>query len=480
MDFKNLEEMIRTAQFDKVRGLLRRLNLKNLKRAERAVVANFANRVGVPLVALKALNPVLRESKLIQAEPGELIQYSHALRRLGAAEEALNVLHRLPTDRFPEILLQKANCYSTLWQYHEAAPLLREFLRVTNPESYLARVAHLNLLSACIALADGEGVARSTEALRPVLDSQSTPLIYGNFLELQAFWAITCGKYSEAIALAEHSRSVLLFAKGTWDALQAEKCIAVARSLMAGKVLPELHEIRIEAISNHQWEVWRDCDFWIARINNDKKLFQHLYFGSPYDFCRKNIEKFSGPMPESYVWTNGSGERIFDVAQGCFEGHDEAIKPAQIFHRVFSLLSRDFYKPFAMLTLHSKLFGGYFDPHNSPNRVHQTMTRFRRWTEPEGIDLKIEPIGGMFRFEFLKPDFGLRVPREFDKSKTDAHIIYLNRAKQALKSEFSTEELQTVLDQSRSTALRILRRAAADGQIIPSGTGNKRRYRFAA
>ncbi len=413
---------------------------------------------------------------------------NHALRRIGAADEALEVLSRVNEREFPEVILQKANCHSSLWRYREAVPLLRSFLMRVAPHLYSSKVAKINLLAALIFLGDSEGVERLIADLHQHLSPTETPLLYGNYLELNSSWKIQCRLFYEALTLLDEAHRLLAKAEGTWDALLVEKGIAIAQSARAGKVLPGLHEIKGRAIANGQWEVNRDCDFHIALIERDLPLFEKLYFGTPYQSYRQRIQKIMTTIGldteftsrTQFQWPpNANQKNILDLKDGALNGKPLDLKLGQAHHKLLLVLASDFYKPFPIANIFSQLHPGeYYYPIHSPNRVHQAIARFRRWCATESLPLAIEEHRGSYQLQVTSASFSLLLLQS--TPDLEAEAIQLERVAKVFQTTFTTQEISEFLHNSPASSRRLVRWGVLSGKIEAIGKGKRRKYRFVA
>lgn len=235
-------------------------------------------------------------------------------------------------------------------------------------------------------------------------------------------------------------------------------------------------------MTRRHWDTVRDCDRFRALATRDERLFLHLYFGTPHESFRAGLVRDFGEsveIPRSYPWELQGGGRAIDLVTGRAESSAPILKTGQVVHRVLTTLASDFYRPFRLATLFGRLYRGeFFNPTSSPLKVHQAMNRFKKWAKDAQFPIVVEEDSGLYRLAASAP-CTLRVSGELrEVSDAKKGSLVQLRAFIGPESEFSAQLAAETLGVSASTALRILERALAEGELERFGSGNKVRYRF--
>src|SRR4051812_32890117 len=118
---QDIEVLLRSGKRQLIERYLLSLNLTKVTRQEALTIANAASRINRFDLALRVLNPYVRDTQS-EAKPEEQIEYANALRKLGAVAEAASVLERIDANSFPQINFYLALCNFAQWRYQEALP----------------------------------------------------------------------------------------------------------------------------------------------------------------------------------------------------------------------------------------------------------------------------------------------------------------------------------------------------------------------
>lgn len=480
---EELEDLVRRGLFDEVEKRLRKMSPSKVPRQDAFAIANIARRIHRPQLAMRILQPIVRSDNASLMDPPtgqEQIEYAEAVRRLGAVQEAWQILQGVDVSKFPQALIHQSFCLFNQWKYREAIPLLRQYVQVADLSAYSQCMGKVNLVAALIHEKQIEEAAAVLQELRTETERSEFFLFYGNCLELSAQISILEQNWDQAFEYLNQSSVVLQRTAGS-DELWVRKWKAIADSLRQRRVTEELREVFQSAKKNHQWETYRDCDLYIAEIEMDLPRISHLFFGTPYAVYRERIQQSLGPnwvAPQFYVWSLSSRPTvILDVTTGQVEGGKASRLPiGQVLHRFLILLARDFYRPLPMLTAFGGLFPNEFmNPYTSLNRVHQVVRRFRQWILDAKLDLTIEEIEGCYRL-VVGPSLGLRVPAE--ALPMNSHRLEWQILRSLLSAnQFSAKEVSEILQTSLSTTQRLLRWASDANLLEKKGRGSNTFYR---
>jgi tetratricopeptide (TPR) repeat protein len=454
------DAFLKAGQIGKAVHALHGLNSAKVPRALRLPLARICRRCGLVAEGLRLLMPVVRSERGSEGTPGEQAEYAILLVRNGAVREAQTLLARNPA---PESSLFRAFAHFAQWEYEAAIPHLQNYL--TQPVGdYQALVGRVNLGAALVATdrAD-EGLVLLCENIDIALRGGHGRLA-GNCLELRSQIHLKRGDFAAALADLREAELKL----GGNDLFFVRKWRAVAEAMDTRSPQP-LRAIRAEALERREWENLRDIDSQTLRLGFDQKLFDHLYFGTPFAAFRANLCTEFNARPSAGEYILGEGPRRLDLYS------DPKMKTPQ---KLVEILLRDFYRPFSLGNLFAELFPGeYFDIFTSPDRVHQVLRRARAWISGEKLDLSVAHEGGRFR---AVPGAGLTIVLPRERTGLDPVERRLRDLRSALGASpyFSASEAERHLDLSRPALNRLLSRGVESGQLRRFGATRAIRYYF--
>lgn len=449
-------------------------------------VASLSSRVFLPQIGIRLLHPIIRPTRKApeSASDYEKAQYASCLARIGAADEALEILKSVDPKAHPEALLSQMHALVTKWAYEETIPLLQRYLHAQVKDEYYRLVAKVNLASAyAYERRDAEATAL-LEELRTELAPTPYGLLKESVLSFSAMNAIFQERWGEARAflakLAErcqaNSMEHLFLRKwyALLDLFEKHKSDGESKALMA---------VREEAIKRRHWETVRDCDRFSCVVGKKERLFIHLYFGTPHEGFRKWLLRcYPGqvPLPESYEWLQRSslqGAMGIDLESGLSWSGKRVMKPGELVHSILCVVASDFYAPFRLASLHFRLYPGeFYNPETSPTRIHQALRRFRSWAKSHRLPLDIREEDGRYQLGHLAP-FGLRLHRRIKPTTRKESVVDKIRAR--WKTElFTVPEAAKLIRITDRTVRRALETELANGSLERLGAGPSTHYRF--
>lgn len=482
-----IDRLIREGQGDEARKLIESLAKGKLPRAEAATVASLAERVSLPLVGVRLLNPYVRPERRSPVVPTdeEKAVYAYCLTRIGAADEALALLADIPRQGFPRASFYLAAAHMHRWEYEEALPLLSGYVKARSLTEYQRLVGRVNLAAVLVYLREFRKASYLLHDLLYDTGVRNLTLLHGNCLELAAYNCLVHGKLAEAERFLDRSEALLertasrerLYLK-KWKAI-----LALVRSKGDAASLAALAEVRREARAKADYETLRDCDRFEAVVRSDAKLLAHVYFGTPYESFRKRLLFDFGAkasLPAVYDWApvqSGKRAPVLDPARGETDGGAK-LKPGGTLHRLAVILTSDFYRPFRIASLFGALFPDeIYNPASSPPRVHQAIKLLRKWLADARLPLDIIGESGFYRVEASGPCL-IRVTLA---RPTDKNAVQLTKLREKWPGgAFAVREAAAHLGVSERTALRILENGMKSGSVTRSGTRARARYQFAA
>jgi tetratricopeptide (TPR) repeat protein len=477
---EKLESLIRESRFEEAEKKLRAI--RKVDRQSAVAIANIARRINQPGLALRILSPYVRPTiahNRVVATPAEKLEYAEALRRVGAIDEAWQLLQEVDEDQNPQASLYKTFCLFNQWKYREAIPILAKYLKRTDLEDYARAVGEINLAAALIQVGSLDEAETLLQRIRESTRASGYILLYGNSLELSAQLLILRKDFDGALAILRLA-SESLKGSGKIFSLFAEKWSAIAESMKQNRCTPELLQVFAKAKAAMHWESVRDCDLFIALLNRDSARLQHLYFGTPFESFRQRVLHFDDAhfqMPKTYVWCAGPmPSQLLNLATGRLEGRKSGHLPTgQALHRFLILLCRDLYRPLLTFSAFGKLFPGEFmNAQTSANRIHQVVKRCREWIAQENLDLRIEETDGGYQL-FVGEKTGVILPCELLPLES-AEIEWLLLKTQVGNHFFNIQQAQVAIAGSASKTLRLLRWALEQGRVQKVGKGPSTMY----
>lgn len=462
------ETWLRQGQFLQTQEALQSLTAAEIPRHHLADLSGLARRAHVWRLGLRWLHPVVRP-KVDQGRPAsakELMEYALALQKAGALREADEILSGIDVREEPRSLLSRAYVRMARWDYSAAEPFLFLYLESPGLSSYEKLIGRVNWLACLVFLRDAR-VENLLSVCENELREGGHQLLLSNCLEIRAQDAIIRQDWESAEKALARARELVDLEKNL-DALFILKWQAVL-SAMKGRTLAPLQEFRSEALKLSHWETLRDLDFYQAYLAPEGPWAKWVYFGTPHAEFRRRLEKVREFPEEDWIQrgTNTS-VRIDPWFPGSQDG--------DLSHRSFVLLLRDLYRPLRVGEAFSELFPDeYFNPESSPNRVHQAMTRMRKWIDETGFPFRLLEDQGSYSLR-MDLSVSLRVRKElleFEETRFMFQRFYLRS-----REPFTSEECARTLGLSRSAAQRLLKKAVESGVVERLGESRSTLYRY--
>lgn len=474
--------MIQSGQRLKARELLESLNPSRVERGDALELAMLARRVELADLSLRLLHPYVRPShrKLATATDAERAEYAASLAILGMASEALLLLRQIDAEKSPQVLLYQTFAHASQWDYAATVPLLEKYVSHPFLTDYQRLVGKVNLAAAL-------NFQRKSQFLDVILneivaeaEAGGHRLLEGNALEIGAQDAL----YRKDWDLAETrlgKAETLLKEAGGFDAFFTRKWRSVIdfwRKPSSAAALKALHATKAEAESLRHWETARDIDRVETIVTGNRQLLAHLCFGTPHlAFRRKLLNETGKPaIPETYEWAPLPSPTVWvDIFSGTSSGKGKGLKVGQVPHRILSTLASDFYRPFTMHVLFSRVFEGeFYDPFSSGARIHQGVVLLKKWFTQNKIPLSIVHDDGTFSLAWKGP-CSIKLART--SQALDSESLQIERLRR-WKGEFTVAEACEFLDSSHSSVLRVLKTASDRKELEKVGKGRATRYLF--
>jgi len=481
-----IEEWIRHGNSALARNHLRKVLPAKVPRNFALKLASLSRRANIPLISLRVLYPIVRETRRspVLASSIEKAEYAASLIKIGASVEAVAILDSIEHSDLPEVSLYKAFACITQWNYAGAIPLLRDYVSSTSISEYERAVGKVNLAAA---LVHGQGYEEAETVLQALLEFTQRgdyKLLYSNALQISAQNAFGQEQWTKAARALDKAEKAVSGASA-FDQFFIQKWKTILHSFKHGNErnsILQLRGFRQKAVGIGHWETVRDCDWLDALITENEKLFIHVFYGTPFEGFRQKMredypKQVNVPLEYLYNVGNGDGEKVLDLFQGIMEGEKKGLKVGQSLHQLLVVLASDFYRPLRVAEIHSVLFPeAFFNPNSSPTRIYQVVKRLRAWLVSSRIPLQIDSVSGAYHFE-SKRGVGIRLRDQSSlKHRADP---YLKRIEDKwTDTPFSVQEVGRHLKISSSTALRLVNEGIQSRILSKSGKTSKVRYSF--
>lgn len=479
----HLDSLLKMGEIQQVQSQLESLVVSKVSRVDALPIANIARRSGFHRLAFRILNPVVfpkKQGQRTPPSPDELCEYGMILFRLGAVSESRRVLSSQTAKKSPHHLFYLAFTFFSEWDFSVASELLMAYTESKDIDHYSLLLGKVNLALSYIGLdLPNKGIEITNEVILEAKKFNYNLILANAYQNLAEVYADRKEFKKINKPLDELQKTV--------GSSHYRYNLYVKRILALVK-LPDLKMIREvghEAVSKRHYELARECDLTEALETKNENLFLKVYFGTPYRNYRKRMLRLWGQpikIENSFIWGNEkikSTDKIFDVSAGEVEGTNKTLKRGTAIHRLFCIFGANLYKTFRVEALFSLLFPNeklHIDV--SAYKVHNTITRARKWLEDNEIGISIEEFHGHFFLECQK-GFKLRISREPPQAEgIGDEYLRLLRSSFGTKTSFSASEVQKLLKVSKTSTNRILQSAAEAGEIKSSGSGRSTVYQF--
>lgn len=480
---KKLEEidaLIKAAKWGEAQRELKEVKTgKGFPREMALTFASLCRRASVPELGLNVLrkyvHPTSRTAEA--ATEQEKNEYAASLVRIGACQEARNLLSHVTEKSSTDVIHTLASIYVKQWNYPAAIPLFLEYIDRPELTSYSRQIGALNL---GLCLTFEEKLSQAEGVVRPVVDSQEAkahPLINANALRLLGLIDFQRGNYREAITFFQKALDTFPESNGI-DRFLVQKWLGIINYILekgSPQCQKKIEFLRQRALEFEHWESIRDLEYHTALCDQNEEKLVHIYFGTPFERFRSRILRKHPnlKLPPTFTWRPS---QLVAKPKQVFNIIESNLKPGQSMHRLLSVLSSDFYRPLSVIDVFDRVFSGaFYSPGASEQRVHQLLTRTRTWLDDEKIRLQI--VSDKNRIQLLEKDCAILVHLEGAGEEQD--YFRLNTIRNSLGETFSAVEAGKLFDFSRRTLLNLLTKAVEDGVLIRKGEGKNTRYSFA-
>lgn len=469
MNSKTIEELRILVEKGALAEFSRALDVALSQRLDRkyiSEIASLARRGGVPFVALRLLNPIVRPKNgvVFEATDKEKTVYAAALLRIGGVEEAMRLLKSVDEVKNPDALLFLGHAHMSQWNYTAAIPLLQRFLALSDLSLRDAVVGNINLAACFVSLREFQEAALILNRLMKNPSMQTLPVFLGLAHLLLAQLAIGTTDFSTA-------RKELAFGKKTFPDDSSLESLLIEKWYLYCDLFQQKdfqkhknkwEKIKDLAMSFQHWETLRDLDFMKAIVTGDTSLASRLYYGTPFaEFRKKIVSNFPVELDFSKTFTFAEVDNPDKVYQLFSKEVKPHLNPAHLNYRLTYTFFSDFYRPFTVGSIFEILYPKqFFNPASSIDRVQQAIRGLKNWCAKSKVVIDFRNVLGTYRVDPLTSGFVIPHPFHF-KQLTNP----FNELKNLRTEYFSKRDIQKELKITQNQAHRIVSQALEEGVL---------------
>lgn len=470
-----IDNLIRSRDLKQAKSLIQSVSIKDIEPDERFHFASLARRLQLVNLSLKFLWQNVSENHICHQQ--DLKEYANSLRKAGLYSEALRVLSRCPKSG--EFLLVEAFCYMSQWNYRKAHDILEtiSLQELGEPEQWVWKV---NKAACLVEIGQADQAKEIIDGLFTAGIKSINYNLYLNCLELLGQVYFRKKEFLKA-------QGILRLALDNIKAKTDHTYLFVEMWLLTTEMaLGHLRtcDSRLAIFKNKarllgHWETLRHLDFNIASLTQDEALFNKVYFGTPHEAFKRKVLESGFNLRSNYVWQDGRRKfeeiKITDMFQPGFN----QIAFGLTVHRLWMLMSSDFYRPWSSTRIFDTLFPNEnYNPFTSKKRVQQLVKKLREALCESGIEFEMKSTKKGYRLRPLHLD----AYKIYDKMVfTDQEEFVLHILKtQTCQSSFKKADLQAVIPLSQDQWYRLLKKLESQQAIETTGEGKGKVYHLKA
>lgn len=406
------ESMIRSGLSHVARSILVRevTQVRKYSVSEKIRLGHLLRRTGAFNETIKVLHSLARDERASENRDLAQIEYATALTFLGLTAEAENIFLSLDKNKYPNVLAQLSTLYTLNWDYDSSVQNLENYFKLklsssrhTSNDDYFNIIAEINLnISYAFVRPEKINIDRIYE-IKEIVQQK-------NYKLLNAVTTQILGRY--LTSQTEHANAERVFQTGlntlkgqkTFDFLYLKKwqlINALESKRMGSKPLLELALLKKYAYNLKDYETVRECDYYHSLYSKNKKLHTYCFVGSPFLHYKR---KFKSDLIEEKTLFQFNPENTryeFKMTQDTkldldliiseyISKNNTQLKKNKNLSLLLQSLTNDFYRPKTIHRLFTDLFPDqYWNPQSSPNLIRQIIFRFRHWAKANHTNLKI-------------------------------------------------------------------------------------------
>jgi len=404
------ESMIRSGLAHVARSILLRkiADTRKYSVPEKIRLGHLLRRTGAFNETVKVLHGLARDERASENRDLAQIEYATSLTFLGLTAEAENIFLSLNKNKYPQVLTQLSTLNTMNWDYESSVKNLENYFNLSSihhisNDEYFNLIAEINLnISYAFVRPEKINIDRIYE-IKKIVQQKNYKLLNAVTTQIIGRYLTSQSEYTKAEKVFQAGLNTLKGQK-TFDYLYLKKwqlINAIESKRMGSKPLLELALLKKYAYNLKDYESVRECDYYISLYSNNKNLHTYCYVGSPFLHYRK---KFKSELIEEKAFVKFNSEKsryefkseqdkIFDIdllISDYVSTNKTQLKKSKNLSILLQSLTNDFYRPKTIHRLFTDLFPDqYWNPQSSPNLIRQLIFRFRSWANANHTNLKI-------------------------------------------------------------------------------------------
>jgi len=404
------ESMIRSGLSHVARSILVRevTQVRKYSVSEKIRLGHLLRRTGAFNETIKVLHSLARDERASENRDLAQIEYATALTFLGLTAEAENIFLSLNKNKYPQVLTQLSTLNTMNWDYESSVKNLENYFSLSSihhisNDEYFKLIAEINLnISYAFVKPEKINIDRIYE-IQEIVQQK-------NYKLLNAITTQILGRY--LTSQREHANAERVFQTGlnmlkgqkTFDYLYLKKwqlINALESKRIGRKPLLELALLKKYAYNLKDYETVRECDYYHSLYSKNKKLHTYCFVGSPFSHYKK---KFKSDLIEGKTLFQFNPENtryeikltqdtkldLDLIISDYISTNKTQLKKNKNLSLLLQSLTNDFYRPKTIHRLFTDLFPDqYWNPQSSPNLIRQIIFRFRQWATANHTNLKI-------------------------------------------------------------------------------------------
>lgn len=500
----SIELLIRKGNIREARESLLQITKKSLTKINESdliIIANLFRRVQLSGNAINLLTPSIRSYREKKYRPSLrlIAEYAMALHRIGNSMEAKLLLNDPLMQSYHYAQFYLGLISLTEWEYEKSQKYFTDFLNSQKLDIYERCLGELNLLATVIFLEHNhDKIEGEIIDLIIRLESYGFQLLASNAKEIliqyyASFGDLERNDFAKKNIMNEKLKKIISHENNLFKNLhttiyshylQKWLCVNLMKT-NPKKALYEFKELQKKAYLSTSWEVFRDCEFYIAKITNSSDRFNKLYFGTPYPAYRKYmLSRVKHFQPdENYLWSGGQitskKSPVLDLSTFSFyNSHQSLATQGGVLHRILLSLLSDLFRPLTVGAIFSKTYlDEYYNHSSSGLKVRQGIFRLQKLLERASLAIQVSYKNG-YSVEILEP-LAIRLSRtliNINKPLTKEELLLKQISNNFKQTPFSATELALFLGQSHSSSVRLLNKLMRTQEIKLLGKGHTIKY----
>ncbi|MCB0415718.1 MAG: hypothetical protein KDD50_15370, partial [Bdellovibrionales bacterium] len=223
------------------------------------------------------------------------------------------------------------------------------------------------------------------------------------------------------------------------------------------------------------WESRRDIDLYISYATKNPYLLQKILIGTPNIHYHNKIERLFDKKIEKQKLFSLSAHDI-DPLQSKriveYQNFHQELRSSQYQQKLFSLITRDFYKPCNIGSLFENLYPKeYFNPLSSEKRLLNHVYRLNDNSTNNFFQLKKDKMDFIFLLN-KNTELVFQIVNHRDRYSPSLK----ERIKKIGRKPFSSDELAKNLDCSQRKAQMLIKTMVIENFLFKLNLGNKTKY----